>query len=66
MMDGRLISLLQSLLLNIEVINAELSRLHSNEQFTARPECLQVLQQARNSYQRGLDILSQVEKDLSC
>lgn len=60
-MDKRLQQLLEALMNNIGVINTELDRLTRTEQFRAEPASLQMLEQLREGYYRGMETLRRVE-----
>jgi hypothetical protein len=62
-MDMRIVGLLESLLLNVRVINGELERLHRSEQFTDTAEARQLCERLREAYVRGMEVLERVEKE---
>lgn len=62
--DTRIIHLLTALRLHMDAMNDELTRLHRSEQFTGSPECMQLCEQLRESYFRGLENLREIETGL--
>jgi len=64
-MNPRLMMLLESLMLNVRVINGELERLSRTEQFTAEPQCADLVKQLRAAYLQGMDNLSRVERHMT-
>lgn len=53
-MNERAQSLLQSLLLNVDLLNSEVKRLQHSGNLVLTPECMMLLRQLQESYVRGL------------
>lgn len=64
MMDKRLLGMLESLLLNVRVINGELSRLQRDELLDGTClETRQLCMQLHEAYLRGMEVLQHIEKN---
>lgn len=64
-LDPRLQGLLQSLLLNINVINDEITRMLRTEQFTASSESQQLIKELQQAYQRGNSLLALIGRKIN-
>lgn len=63
-MEERLLSMLRSLLMNVEIINEELGRFLRTELCIYTPSSRQMVEEARESYLRGLETLRALERQL--
>ena len=63
-MDARLKGILESLLLNIEVLGDSLIRLSRSEQFTPTSQCFQLIEQIRGACLCSLQTARSIERNL--
>ena len=64
-MDERLAGLLHSLLMNVDVINDEMTRMMRSEQFTADPACIALLNRCGNTLSRALETVQEAGRRIS-